>query len=234
MNVQFENQGTATYLVYKIEPDDVLDSMSLGMITNNKIPGFAPAIFTQMDDAKYIKFNVSSKVSVNQFFSGQVNKKRLLGVFRGIMNAMISAEDYMIDPNAIVMDLEYVFADVSTCETVLICLPINVGMKEQVDIGKFFKNIMFSTQFDQTENCDHVAKIINFLNSSPSFSALNFKNLLDELEREGTKEPASTQPVAAPVKQAPVQQPVATEVPRQAAPGSAAGSTHAATDPGST
>ena len=217
MNVQFENQGTATYLVYKIEPDDVLDNMSLGMITNNKIPGFAPAIFTQMDDLKFIKFNVSSKVSANQFFTGQVNKKRLLGVFRGIMNAMVSAEDYMIDSKAIMMDLEYIFADVSTCETVLICLPINVETREVVEPVHFFKNIMFSTQFDQTENCDYVAKIINYLNSSSTFSATKFKELLDGLDRQESK-PAASQPAAAPARQAPVQQPVVTEAPKPVTP----------------
>lgn len=217
MNVQFENQGTVTYLVYKIEPDDVLDSMSLGMITNNKIPGFAPAIFTQMDDAKYVKFNVSSKVSAKQFFSGQVNKKRLIGVFQGIMNAMISAEDYMIDPNAILLDLEYIFADVSSCETVLICLPVNVEDKEPIDLGKFFKNIMFSTQFDQTENCDHVANIINYLNSTPTFSAVDFKNLLDRLLKDESKPMMNQQAAAAPVKQAVVSQP-AVEAPKPVAP----------------
>lgn len=148
----FENQGTMTYLVYKISENDVVDSMSLGMLTNNKITGLASAIFTQNDATKYIYYNVSAHVSVKQFFSGPVNKKRLIGVFNGIVNAMMSAEDYMIDVNTIIMDLDYIFADVSTCETVLICLPVLDTEKPTVDLGMFFKNIMFSTQFDQTEN----------------------------------------------------------------------------------
>ena len=58
MKLTFENLGTNTYLVYEISETDELDSMSLGMLTNNSIPGFAPASFTQMDMAKYIKYNV--------------------------------------------------------------------------------------------------------------------------------------------------------------------------------
>ena len=34
---------------------------------------------------------------------------------------------------------------------------------EPFDVNAFFKNIMFSTHFDQTENGDYIAKIINFL-----------------------------------------------------------------------
>ena len=202
----FENQGTNTYLVYAIKAEDSVDTMSLGMLTNNKIPGLAPAIFTQMDTNKYIKFNVSAHISVKQFFSGPVNKKRLIGVFNGIVDAMLSAEDYMIDVNTIIMDLDYIFADVSTCETILICLPLADTESTGVDLGVFFKNIMFSTQFDQTENCDHVAKIMNYLNSTPVFSLADFKELLRSVD-------AQSQPaVQSAVKQQPVVQPAAQPV----------------------
>ena len=124
MKLTFENLGTNTYLVYEISEADKLDTMSLGMLTNNSIPGFSAASFTQMDTTKYIKYNVSSKVSAKQLFSGSVNKKRLLGVFSGVVEAMLSAEDYMFDPHTILLDMDYIFADVSTCETELVCLPV--------------------------------------------------------------------------------------------------------------
>ncbi len=178
----FENQGANTYLVYKISEQDIVDTMSLGMLTNNKIQGLAETMFMQMDNKKFIKFNVSSKVSVSQFFSGPVNKKRIMGVFSGIVDAMLSAEDYMIDINTIIMDLDYIFTDVSTCETVLVCLPVvQTVQDENIDLGIFFKNIMFTTQFDQTENCDYVAKIINYLNSTPMFSLNDFKKVLESI-----------------------------------------------------
>ncbi|MDD4095322.1 MAG: DUF6382 domain-containing protein [Oscillospiraceae bacterium] len=192
----YESQGASTYLVYQIKPEDELDSMSLGMLTNNKIAGLAQTLFLQMDTTKYIKYNVSSKVSVKQFFSGVVNKKRLIGVFKGIVDGLMSAEDYMIDPSSIVMDMDYIFADVSTCEASLICLPILGAAGEQTDIRDFFKNIMFTTQFDQAENCDHVAKIINFLNASPVFSLADFRKLLEENKGAGTKSSARIQPPA--------------------------------------
>lgn len=179
--LHYENQGTNTYLVYEIDKTDIVDSMSLGMLTNNKISGLAQTIFTQMDTDKFIKFNVSAKVSVSQFFSGAVNKKRLLGVFNGIVKAMLAAEDYMLDAKNILLDMNYIFADVSTCETILVCLPIEDEEKQAVDLGVFFRNIMFNTRFDQTENCDYVAKIINYLNGTPMFSLNDFKKVLDEI-----------------------------------------------------
>lgn len=208
-NFTFENQGTNTYLVYEIQDGDELDSMSLGMLTNNRIPGFAPAAFMQMDMTKFIKYNVSAKVSVTNLFSGPVNKKRLVGVFSGIVDAMLSAEDYMLDPQSVLLDLDYIFADVSTCETVLVCLPVHEPGKAPVDLGTFFKNIIFRTQFDQTENCDHVAQIINYLNGSPVLSLADFKVLLD-----GLKNP-SVQAAPQPVPQSAPQPQVVTAPPKQ-------------------
>lgn len=205
MNFSFENQGTNTYLVYSVGEDDILDTMSLGMLTNNKIPGLAPALFTQMDTTKYIKYNVSAHISAKQFFTGAVNKKRLVGVFRGIVDAMISAEDYMIDTASILLDLDYIFADVSTCETVLICLPVTALDAKQHDLGAFFKNIVFTTQFDQTENCDYVAKIINYLNSTPMFSLYDFKALLESIDTAAVNSVPVQSVNSAPVNAQPVQ-----------------------------
>lgn len=190
----YENQGANTYLVYGIGPEDELDTMSLGMLTNNKIPGFAVASFTQMDAEKFIKYNVSSKVSAAQLFSGPVNKKRLIGVLSGIVNAMLSAEEYMIDPATILLDMDYIFMDVSTCETVLICLPVLQENSHAADMGMFFKNLIFRTQFDQTENSDHVVQILNYLNTAPILSLMDFKDVLDKLSGVAPKAPVQPAP----------------------------------------
>ena len=55
----------------------------------------------------------------------------------------------------------------------------------------FFKNILFTTQFDQTENCDHVAQLINYLNGNPVLSLTDFRDLLQKLS--GEAKPVATQ-----------------------------------------
>lgn len=191
MNFTYENQGGSTFLVYAIGEGEQLDSTSVGMITNNEIPGLVKAVFTQMDANRFIKYNISSKIPVKQFFVGPINKKRLLGVCNGVMDAMLSAEEYMIDQDMVVIDTDYMFADVSTGETTLICLPIIRKNPQNVDLGAFFKHIMFTAQFDQTENCDYVAKIINYLNSTPTFSYEQFKGLLTEISTAAKSAPSA-------------------------------------------
>lgn len=78
MEFTYENQGASTYLVYEVKESDVVDSLSLGMLTNNKIQGLAQTLFTQMNETRYIKYNVSSKISVRQFLMDQLIRRDFL------------------------------------------------------------------------------------------------------------------------------------------------------------
>ena len=205
MKLSFENQGTNTYLVCALVSGETLDSTCLGMIVNNRIAGLAPALYSQMDDQKFLKYNVSAKISATQLFEGVVNKKRLLGVFRGIVRAVLSAEDYMIAPSMLLLNLDYIFVDVTTAETLVICLPLADERRPAVDFGQYFRDLVFHTRFDQTENCDYVAHLINYLNGTPVFSLAEFSRLLEELD--GAAPAASAKPQAA------VQRPAAPEQP---------------------
>lgn len=211
MSFTYENQGNNTYLVYKIGASDNVDTMSLGMITNNKIDGIVPTLFTQSDTDRFIKYNISAKVSAKEFLSGVVNKKRLLGVFISVLKAIKSTEEYMIDARSLLIDLEHIYVDVSKCDAMLVCLPL-VRQNESVNIPIFFKQIMFSTQFDQNENCDYVAQIINYLNSTPVFSVDAFEKLLmdidaDNLNIAASKAVAGQQKPVQPQSQSQSQQP---------------------------
>ena len=182
MEFTFENHGTNTYLVYSVKSEDTVDTMSLGMLTHNKIPGLANTQFAQMDANKFIKYNISAKVSVRQFLEGIVNKARLMGVFRGIVSGLLSAEEYMIDTRSVQLDLDYMFVDVSSYQTALICLPLMNTERQTVDFGMMFKSIIFQTQFDQSENCDYIAKLLNYLNRASQFSLVEFRDVLNEIE----------------------------------------------------
>lgn len=177
----FESSNSKTYLVYSLKADEKIDKLSIGMMSNNKIKGFLPVSYTQIDEKRLLKYDVTSMISASQIFSGTVNRKWVLGVFSGITNAMIEAEEFMINPNAFIIDLEYIYVDVSTTVANIVCLP--VINDKTIDFKAFFKNIMFSAQFDSSENNDYVAQIISYLNNSTTFSPHAFRDLLNVISK---------------------------------------------------
>lgn len=201
MQFFYENQNSNSFLVYRLEDTDKLDSFNYGMLANNKINNIIPANLTQVNTDKYLKYNVSSMVTLKQYFEGVVNKKRIVNVFLSICNALIDANEYMIDSSMIILDSEYIFVDVSTAKASLICFPI-VGYSCEVKAIDFFKNIIFTTQYDRTENSDYVAEIITFLNSGDNFSIDKFKSMMLRLSGSAPTSPTpAVQPIQKPVQQ---------------------------------
>ena len=178
----YENQGQNTYLVYQFD-DRPIDTMALGMLTNNKIKGFAPAIYTEIDNQKFIKYNVSSHVTLSKLFMGDVRKMRLLKTFVNIVDAMQMLDAYMLDRRTIMLDRDYIYVDASTSDVSMVCVPV-VDEFAPIDEREFFKNIIFSVSFAANENGDYVARILAYLNSVELFQLQDFKKMLEGLMSE--------------------------------------------------
>lgn len=215
----YENQGTNTYLVYEVEDTTTIDEMSLGMLTNNDIPGLCKMLYNQLDTTGYLKYNISAKLAVSNALSGVVNRNRFVGVLRGIANSMLAVDDYMLESSCILFDPEKMFMDVATGETELVYLPLNQVDFEQPDLINYLKTTMFSLQFDQSENTEYVGRILNYLNSATVLNPQELIQLLDEIEGKRKAEPevkksAASTPVSKPISSQPVQ-PAVTPAPAQ-------------------
>lgn len=182
-NFTYEKKGTSTYLVYTIGSSEEVDTICLGMITNNSIKGLVPTISIMLNGQRLLQYDVSSKVTAKQILSDVVTSKRLLGIFSGIADALLAAEEYMISPDSFVMDLEYMYVDVTDFHTELVCVPVQKE-QEDFDLSVFFKKIMFRIRIDQNENSDYFTTLLNVLNSEGVFSLNEFKRVVDELKME--------------------------------------------------
>lgn len=215
MKFTYETQGAITYLVCELGATDQVDSLTLGMLTNNHIAGLAPVLYTEMNGQRYLKYNISAKISADQFFTGTMNKQRALTAFQNILSALCSADDYMIDQNCFSVASEHIFLNVSSCETALLCIPVISDKEINSEVAALFKKIMFSIQFDNSEDASYITQLITYINSGDSFTVYGLKDLVTKLQSGVStsvqmppvhQEPAVQQPVNIP----PIQQPPVT------------------------
>ena len=217
MNFTYETQGAITYLVCELGVSEQVDSLTLGMLTNNHIAGLAPVLYTEMNGQRYLKYNISAKVSADQFFTGTMNKQRALTAFQNILSAICSADDYMIDQNCFSVASEHIFLNVSSCEAALLCIPVTSDKDINPEVAALFKKIMFSTQFDNNEDATYITQLITYINSGASFTVYGLKDLVTKLQSG-----ASTGVQMPPVQQAPAMQQPVNIPPAQQAPAAAA------------
>ena len=175
----FENINMNTNLVYKLEENDKLDHTTIGMLSNNKISNICSAKYSQVDNDIIIKFDVTSKVPAIQVFSGVLNKKWVMGLLESIYSAIVETQKYMLDLRQFVLNLNYIFMDVSTGQMDFICLPL-LNM-ENNDILSFIKDIIFNATFSQNEDNRYVSAIITYLNTEKKFSIDSLKKLIDSI-----------------------------------------------------
>lgn len=181
MKFTYETQGAITYLVCELESKEQIDSLTLGMLTNNHITGLAPVLYTEMNGQCFLKYNISAKISSDQFFGGSINKQRILTAFRNIIHTICSADEYMIDLNCFSVVPEHVFLNVSNCETALICVPVTNDRDINHEVVTFFKKIMFEAQFDPSEDTSFMAELLAYINNSSVFNVYGMKDLVDRL-----------------------------------------------------
>lgn len=205
MKFTYENQGAVTYLVCELEPTEQIDTLALGMLTNNHIAGVAPVLYTEMNGQRFLKYNVSAKVSADQFFGGTMTRERLLLAFHNILSAVCSADEYMISQNCFALEPEHIFINVSNCETAMVCIPV-VNTKDVNEmVSDLFKRVIMFAKLDSSEDASYITQLITYINGA-QFNIYGLNDLVNNL-RSGAAQPA-----------APVQPQVTVQPPVQTAP----------------
>lgn len=166
----FVNKNTGTYLVYSPQQGEEPDGFTLGMLSNNKIPGILPVQFVQVNNERQFIYNVTAKVSLTQYIAGSITKKRCLGVLRGIAGTVLRCTEYMLDCSSLIFEADFVFVDVSTCELSMICLPIVRG-QTAVDMRQYLRELLSMMLFSEDENVEYPARLLNILNGRNAVGA---------------------------------------------------------------
>ena len=184
MSFTVQTYQNRTYLCYPLSPKSGTDPLLVGMLTNNHIPGFAEFSMQNLGGKQSLCYDIQGLRSMKEVFSGTVSRRTLLHTFDRILAALEAAQDYMIEVSSVVLEPQSIYMDPTTFRMALVCLPL-MEYQSGTDEKSFFKSIMFNTIFDYNEPCEHVAKIMNYLNGSV-FEVPAFRSLLSELGAQDT------------------------------------------------
>lgn len=118
-----EEDEYGCYKVFKLSNDDIIDSVAIGMLSNNNIQGIANII--ECKDS--LKYKVTNKISLLDYLhrnNTEESKNNLLKIASNILNTMLSLDEYMLDSDRIVLNPDYVYIDERTLKCELIYYPL--------------------------------------------------------------------------------------------------------------
>lgn len=192
----YENQGSETMLVYHLGQDEHLDSFAKGMLQENEMEGILRPSFTRRDTEQYLKFPVTSKIPLKDFLQGEMEKRTVLKLCLSVVGAVQEIEEYMLDPDKLLLDSEYVFVDIRKKEAGLVYLPVD-EFSVNLPVREYLLGMLSHMQYQISEDVSYVAKLIHFLNQTKRWSFEDLKRhirgLMEEPETEKGMSPVRQQ-----------------------------------------
>lgn len=182
----YEEQGEKNYLVYEKAAEDRVDTLTLEMMSNNKIDGVVPANHIQIDDKFYMKYDITGLMNLREYLQGVVGRQKILSVLESIADAAAVSEDYMLNISSYILDMEYVYIDSETSKISMIVLPV---LRDEIKIEAFLKELFMGLRYDQTEDCGYVASLLNLLGGSGTFSIHALREEIKRLKKEANSQP---------------------------------------------
>lgn len=182
----YEEQGEKRYLVYEKKTEDHIDTLTLEMMSNNKIDGVIPANHIQIDNKFYMKYDISGLINLREYLQGVVSRQKILSVLESITDAAIASEDYMLSISSYILDMEYVYINPDILKISMVVLPV---VREEMKIDVFLKELFMGIRYDQTEDCSYVASLLNLLGGAGTFSIHILKEEINRLKKENNSQP---------------------------------------------
>lgn len=170
--------GNRRFLVYNINQGEEINPLGLFAVSTELLKGFCPVIYSEGNST--VEYEVSGKVTLNDFFSELVTKREILCILNSITDALIVARNKKVDLRSVVFDKEYVFVEPETARVSFVVLPLADAVAP-VNLNGFLKNIVCELQYDKSENTDYVVELLNYLNSNDHFIYEDFKDFLSKI-----------------------------------------------------
>ncbi len=179
----YETQGSETVLVYHLSSEEHLDHFAKGMLQGNDMAGILRPSFIQRDLDQYLKYPVTSKIPLEDFIQGEMERSDVLKLCFSIAEAIQEIEEYMMSQEKLLLDPEYIYVDIAKKTAHLIYLPID-EVEEDVSFTEFILGLLSHMCYRTDKDVSYVVKMINFLNQKKSLEIQEFKLFIQELQNE--------------------------------------------------
>ena len=168
------------YLSYILNDDCEFDEELLDYLEENKIPELIDIIYEEDDENDYLTYNVTGRTTVDALLSNTVNAEKILGIVRGVASGIVNLRDLGIPASYVILHKGFTYVNPVTYDVGMLCVPVEADANINAEFRTFVKDILTSVKYDDSEDCNYVARLLNLLNTD-KFTVRNFYSQLTEL-----------------------------------------------------
>ena len=180
VSFKVRNIGSEKYLSYILNDDCEFDEELLDYLEENKIPELIDIIYEEDDENDYLTYNVTGRTTVDALLSNTVNAVKILGIVRGVASGIVNLRDLGIPASYVILHKGFTYVNPVTYDVGMLCVPVEADANINAEFRTFVKDILTSVKYDDSEDCNYVARLLNLLNTD-KFTVRNFYSQLTEL-----------------------------------------------------
>lgn len=180
INFKVRNIGSEKYLSYILDDACDFDEELLDYLDENKIPELIDIIYEEDDEYDYLTYNVTGRTTVESLFENKVNAEKVLGIIRGVASGIVNMRDLGIPVSYVILHKAFTYVNPVTYDVKLLCIPVESDISLNYEFKSFIKNLLVNAVYEEAEDCNYVAKVINLLNVE-KFSIRTFAGQITEL-----------------------------------------------------
>ncbi|MBT9754184.1 FHA domain-containing protein [Coprococcus eutactus] len=180
VSFKVRNIGSEKYLSYILNDDCEFDEELLDYLEENKIPELIDIIYEEDDENDYLTYNVTGRTTVDALLSNTVNAEKILGIARGVASGIVNLRDLGIPASYVILHKGFTYVNPVTYDVGMLCVPVEADANINAEFRTFVKDILTSVKYDDSEDCNYVARLLNLLNTD-KFTVRNFYSQLTEL-----------------------------------------------------
>lgn len=180
MQFEYLEESGKQYLNYKKKDNEELDTVTIGMVENNVIPGVIPFFYVRNDNDIEFRYDISGLENIKTIFDEKVTKNMLVKFLKSIISVMEGCENYMVDSAQIVLDPESIFSSDHGDTIHYVLLPI---LRNEEDFNSKLRMIILNLHFDKDEDCSYIAELLDYFQQNDVFSLDKFRSMTESVEK---------------------------------------------------
>lgn len=178
-----KNIGDERYLTYTMGEGCELDEDTLDYCEEHDVAELIRIIFEQDDDYDYLTYDISGKVSLQDFMKKTLEKEEVLKILRNVALGLISCKEQAIHLSYLLLNRSFLYIDPDTLGVQFLCVPVESSGSLSVEFKGFVRQFLANSAYDVEEDLSYVGQLLTYINGD-SFNLRGLIGLTEALMQD--------------------------------------------------
>jgi hypothetical protein len=178
-----KNYGAERYLIYTMGEGMELDEDVLDYCEENEIAEIVDIIYQEDDDFDYFTYDVSGKMTLEQFTEGVVNKEKVFKLLRNVAINMISIKEHAIPLSYILLNKTFMYINPDSLALQFLYLPVESEASVSMEFKSFTRQLLASMKYNVDEDLSYVGQLLTYVNGD-NFNLRGLINLTEAMMKD--------------------------------------------------